>query len=97
MAPAGAFWRRLGASTLLTAALAWQAFTSSASHRALAQRVLRDYAELAATEFSRRTTAYVITRTVDTHMFELRRKLEADAARPRHIMTARGIGYRLGD
>ena len=37
----------------------------------------------------------VITRTVDTHMFELRRKLEADAARPRHIMTVRGIGYRL--
>ena len=39
----------------------------------------------------------VITRTVDTHMFELRRKLEADAARPRHIMTLRGIGYRLDD
>jgi two-component system, OmpR family, alkaline phosphatase synthesis response regulator PhoP len=39
----------------------------------------------------------VITRTVDTHMFELRRKLEADAARPRHIMTIRGIGYRLDD
>jgi DNA-binding response OmpR family regulator len=37
----------------------------------------------------------VITRTVDTHMFELRRKLEADAASPRHIMTVRGIGYRL--
>lgn len=49
----------LGASTVLTAALAWQAFTSAASHRQLAQRVLRDYAELAATEFSRRTTAYV--------------------------------------
>jgi DNA-binding response OmpR family regulator len=39
----------------------------------------------------------VITRTVDTHMFELRRKLEGDAARPRHIMTIRGIGYRLDD
>jgi two-component system alkaline phosphatase synthesis response regulator PhoP len=39
----------------------------------------------------------VITRTVDTHMFELRRKLEADAARPRHIMTIRGVGYRLDD
>lgn len=49
----------LAASTVLTAALAWQAFTSAASHRQLAQRVLRDYAELAATEFSRRTTAYV--------------------------------------
>lgn len=49
----------LAASALLTAALAWQAFASTASHRQLAQRVLRDYAGLAATEFSRRTTAYV--------------------------------------
>lgn len=39
----------------------------------------------------------VITRTVDTHMFELRRKLEADAAQPRHITTVRGVGYRLDD
>jgi two-component system, OmpR family, alkaline phosphatase synthesis response regulator PhoP len=37
----------------------------------------------------------VITRTVDTHMFELRRKLEADAAHPRHIVTVRNVGYRL--
>jgi len=49
----------LAASTVLTAALAWQAFASAASHRQLAQRVLHDYAELAATEFARRTTAYV--------------------------------------
>jgi signal transduction histidine kinase len=49
----------LAASAVLTAALAWQAFTAAASHRELAQRVLHDYAELAATEFSRRTTAYV--------------------------------------
>jgi two-component system, OmpR family, alkaline phosphatase synthesis response regulator PhoP len=39
----------------------------------------------------------VITRTVDTHMFELRRKLEDDAASPRHITTVRGVGYRLDD
>ncbi|MGH8189470.1 MAG: response regulator transcription factor, partial [Steroidobacteraceae bacterium] len=39
----------------------------------------------------------VITRTVDTHMFELRRKLEDDAACPRHIITVRGVGYRLDD
>jgi two-component system, OmpR family, alkaline phosphatase synthesis response regulator PhoP len=42
-------------------------------------------------------SAAVITRTVDTHMFELRRKLEADAAQPRHIVTVRGVGYRLDD
>jgi signal transduction histidine kinase len=49
----------LGATALLSALLAWQAFAAAASHRALAQRVLRDYAELAAIEFSRRTTAFI--------------------------------------
>jgi DNA-binding response OmpR family regulator len=37
----------------------------------------------------------VVTRTVDTHIVELRRKLEDDSARPRHILTVRGKGYRL--
>ncbi len=37
----------------------------------------------------------VISRTVDTHISELRRKLEADPARPRHIVTVRKSGYRL--
>jgi two-component system, OmpR family, alkaline phosphatase synthesis response regulator PhoP len=34
------------------------------------------------------------TRTVDTHVFELRHKLEADPARPRHILTVWRVGYR---
>lgn len=37
----------------------------------------------------------VLTRTVDTHVAELRRKLEDDAARPQHILTVRKAGYRL--
>jgi DNA-binding response OmpR family regulator len=37
----------------------------------------------------------VITRTIDTHIAELRRKLEDDPARPRHILTVRKVGYRL--
>ena len=37
----------------------------------------------------------VISRTVDTHIAELRRKLELDPARPRHIITVRKSGYRL--
>lgn len=37
----------------------------------------------------------VLTRTVDTHIGELRRKLEADASSPRHILTVRKAGYRL--
>jgi len=39
----------------------------------------------------------VITRTVDTHIGELRRKLEVDPARPRHIVTVHSTGYRLDD
>jgi two-component system, OmpR family, alkaline phosphatase synthesis response regulator PhoP len=34
------------------------------------------------------------TRTVDTHVFELRRKLEADPSSPRHILTVWRVGYR---
>lgn len=39
--------------------------------------------------------AAVLTRTVDTHVAELRRKLEDDPAKPRHILTVRKAGYRL--
>jgi DNA-binding response OmpR family regulator len=37
----------------------------------------------------------VLTRTVDYHVAELRRKLEDDPARPRHIITVRKAGYRF--
>ncbi len=37
----------------------------------------------------------VVSRTVDTHIAELRRKLEAEPANPRHILTVRKAGYRL--
>ena len=37
----------------------------------------------------------VVSRTVDTHVGELRRKLEKDPAAPRHILTVRKTGYRL--
>jgi DNA-binding response OmpR family regulator len=39
--------------------------------------------------------AFVMTRTVDSHVAELRRKLEAHPAEPRHIMTVWKIGYRF--
>jgi len=39
--------------------------------------------------------AEVLSRTVDTHVAELRRKLEADPAAPRHILTVRKAGYRF--
>ena len=37
----------------------------------------------------------VVTRTVDTHVAELRRKLERDPGHPRHILTVRKAGYRF--
>jgi two-component system alkaline phosphatase synthesis response regulator PhoP len=40
-------------------------------------------------------SAEVMSRTVDTHVAELRRKLEPDPARPAHIVTVRKTGYRL--
>ncbi len=40
-------------------------------------------------------SASVLSRTVDTHVAELRRKLEHDPAAPEHILTVRKAGYRL--
>ncbi len=37
----------------------------------------------------------VWSRTVDTHIAELRRKLEDEPANPRHILTIHKVGYRL--
>ncbi len=37
----------------------------------------------------------VPTRTVDTHVGNLRAKLEDDPSRPRHLITVRKVGYRL--
>ena len=39
--------------------------------------------------------SFVLTRTVDGHIAELRRKLEDDPARPKHIVTVWKVGYRL--
>lgn len=39
--------------------------------------------------------AGVTHRTVDTHVFNLRRKLENNPAEPRHLLTVSKIGYRL--
>jgi DNA-binding response OmpR family regulator len=35
------------------------------------------------------------TRTVDTHVFQLRQKLERDPAHPELLLTVHGMGYRL--
>ncbi|MDJ0723204.1 MAG: response regulator transcription factor [Desulfobacterales bacterium] len=41
--------------------------------------------------------AVVIARVVDVHIGKLRQKIEPDPARPRHILTVRGLGYRFAD
>jgi DNA-binding response OmpR family regulator len=38
---------------------------------------------------------YVSQRTIDTHVLNLRQKVEDDARAPRHILTVHGVGYRL--
>lgn len=38
---------------------------------------------------------FVTDRVVDTHIVKLRRKIEANPAEPRHIVSVRGIGYRF--
>jgi two-component system response regulator RegX3 len=35
------------------------------------------------------------TRTLDTHVKRLRQKIENDPANPRHLITIRGVGFRL--
>lgn len=39
--------------------------------------------------------AYPTARTVDNFILSLRKIVEADPARPRHIVTVHGVGYRL--
>ena len=39
--------------------------------------------------------AFVLSRTVDSHVAELRRKLEDDPTNPRHIVTVWKVGYRF--
>ena len=36
-------------------------------------------------------------RAIDTHIKNLRRKIELDPRQPRHILTVYGVGYRLAD
>jgi DNA-binding response OmpR family regulator len=40
---------------------------------------------------------YVLERTVDAHVMNLRRKIETDPAKPRYVQTVYGRGYRLAE
>ena len=41
--------------------------------------------------------ASITDRAVDTHVFNLRRKIEAVPAEPRWLVGVRGLGYRFSD
>ena len=38
-----------------------------------------------------------LERSIDSHIRNLRRKVETDPGEPRYIVTVTGVGYRLGD
>jgi DNA-binding response OmpR family regulator len=60
--------------------------------------VRRDGAVASRVDLLREVWAYdasVMSRTVDAHVKELRRKLEDDPANPRHILTVWKLGYRF--
>jgi DNA-binding response OmpR family regulator len=38
---------------------------------------------------------FVGDRTIDTHMLNLRQKVELDPKQPRFLLTVHGVGYRL--
>lgn len=39
----------------------------------------------------------VVDRVIDVHIGKLRQKIEVNPAKPRHILTVRGFGYRMAD
>lgn len=43
------------------------------------------------------TGTAVVDRAIDVHIGKLRQKIEADLARPRHVLTVRGTGYKFAD
>jgi len=60
--------------------------------------IRRDGAAAARVELLKEVWGYesdVVSRTLDTHVANLRGKLERDPADPRHILTVRKTGYRL--
>ena len=43
-----------------------------------------------------RTPFFGDERAADTHIANIRRKIERDPSRPTRILTVRGVGYKLG-
>ncbi len=85
--------RRLTATAGTEIALSNGEFNLLAALLATANRVVsRDQL----IEMSRRYDNEVYDRAVDVQILRLRRKIEANPAEPKIIVTERGVGYRLG-
>jgi len=80
--------RRNGAPTDLTAIelKMLQAFLHNAGRVLTRTQIVRDVWG---------SNVFLTDRVVDTHVVKLRRKVEADPAAPRHIVSVRGLGYRF--
>jgi len=44
-----------------------------------------------------RDNVWISHRTIDSHIANIRRKIEADPADPKHILSIRGVGYKFVD
>jgi len=62
---------------------------------ALAEQPGRVFTRLQLIEALTGTTYATTDRAIDTHIKNLRRKLEPDPKRPRYIVTVRGVGYKF--
>jgi two-component system alkaline phosphatase synthesis response regulator PhoP/two-component system response regulator VicR len=82
--------RREGVTVDVTAQ-EWRLLTAFITHRG--RLLTRD--QLISAAWGHGVT--ITDRTVDTHVFNLRRKLEASPSEPRWIVGVRGLGYRFED
>jgi two-component system alkaline phosphatase synthesis response regulator PhoP len=80
--------RRSGATVDLTATefRLLKAFIESAGRLLTRERVI---------ELAWPPGTYITDRVVDTHLWNMRKKLEADPGNPRHFIAVRGLGYRF--
>ena len=65
--------------------------------RVLAESPGRVYSRLQLLDKALGETWEGYERTIDSHVKNLRKKIEPDPDRPRYVVTVRGVGYKLGE
>lgn len=63
----------------------------------LARRPNRVFSREQLIELAWKHSYYGVPKVVDVHIGHIRKKIEADPAQPRYIITVRGVGYRFGE